>query len=174
MTMPDERTRALIWAGSFLVELARDSSLSPAIRRKAVVIARHFPTLEDVKGLAAQLEFPSGFGPSLAFPHNAEDWLKSSPCGPLLHSTPLHSTPLARRYLAELRLLTSSTRLALAARTRRVTVRDGVDSRRIDTSALISSRRNSDQAELAPASNFNTSWNRVNQDDLHLTATPSA
>lgn len=24
MTMPDERTRALLWAGSFLIELARD------------------------------------------------------------------------------------------------------------------------------------------------------
>lgn len=27
MTMPDERTRALLWAGGFLIELARDNSL---------------------------------------------------------------------------------------------------------------------------------------------------
>lgn len=89
MTMPDERTRALIWAGSFLVELARDSSLSPAIRRKAVVIARHFPTLEDVKGLAARHESQGGLGPALAFPHNADEWLKSSECGPLVYATRL-------------------------------------------------------------------------------------
>lgn len=89
MTMPDERTRSLIWAGSFLIELALDTSLSPAIRRKAVVIARHFPTLEDVKGLTARLELSKELGPTLAYPRDVDEWLKSSKHGPLLHSTRL-------------------------------------------------------------------------------------
>ncbi|WP_447584943.1 BPSL0761 family protein [Pseudoxanthomonas mexicana] len=38
MTMPDERTRALLWAGGFLIELARDDSLPLSIRRRALVI----------------------------------------------------------------------------------------------------------------------------------------
>lgn len=42
MTLPDERTRALIWAGGFLIELALDESLSLRFRPQAVVIARHF------------------------------------------------------------------------------------------------------------------------------------
>lgn len=46
MTTPDERTRALVWAGGFLIELARDRSLSLDVRRRAVVIARHFPTIK--------------------------------------------------------------------------------------------------------------------------------
>ncbi len=50
--MPDERTRALLWAGGFLIELARDDSLPLDIRRRAVVIARHFPTIEDVSTMA--------------------------------------------------------------------------------------------------------------------------
>ena len=52
MTMPDERTRALLWAGSFLVELAQNESLPLNVRRQAVVIARHFPTYEDVSSMA--------------------------------------------------------------------------------------------------------------------------
>ena len=48
MTIPHERTRAMLWAGGFLIELARDTSLPIAVRRRAVVIARHFPTIEDV------------------------------------------------------------------------------------------------------------------------------
>lgn len=52
MTMQDERTRALVWAGGFLVELARNDSLPLNVRRRAVVIARHFPTIEDVSAMA--------------------------------------------------------------------------------------------------------------------------
>ncbi len=54
MTMPDERTRALLWAGGFLVELAQDESLPLDVRRQAVAIARHFPTYEDVSSMARQ------------------------------------------------------------------------------------------------------------------------
>lgn len=70
MTMPDERTRALLWAGGFLVELARDGSLSLDIRRRAVVIARHFPTIEDVSAMA-QFRHSSGLGMGLASPNEA-------------------------------------------------------------------------------------------------------
>lgn len=52
MTMPDERTRALLWAGGFLVELAQNESLPLDVRRRAVAIARHFPTYEDVSTMA--------------------------------------------------------------------------------------------------------------------------
>jgi hypothetical protein len=35
-----------------LIEIARDKSLPLRLRRCAVVIARHFPTVEDVAGMA--------------------------------------------------------------------------------------------------------------------------
>lgn len=89
MTMPDERTRALIWAGNFLIELALDSDLPYAVRRKAVVIARHFPTLEDVHGIAGLCDRSVGPGPTVAYPDQVEEWLKSSKHGPLRHATRL-------------------------------------------------------------------------------------
>ncbi|WP_395734842.1 BPSL0761 family protein [Prosthecobacter sp.] len=52
MTTPHERTRALLWAGGFLIELARDTSLPISVRQRAIVIARHFPTIEDVSTLS--------------------------------------------------------------------------------------------------------------------------
>lgn len=67
MTMRDERTRALLWAGGLLLEVARDSNLSLALRRRAVVIARHFPTIEDVSSMAIAQQ-SSGFGLALALP----------------------------------------------------------------------------------------------------------
>ena len=72
MTMPHERTRALLWAGGFLIELARDASLPISVRQRAIVIARHFPTIEDVSTL-------SGAGHS-----------SNSECG----LSPLSGTPL--------------------------------------------------------------------------------
>ena len=60
MTMPTERTRALLWAGGFLIELARDKRLPVEVRRRAVVIARHFPTKEDVTDLAFLQPIESG------------------------------------------------------------------------------------------------------------------
>jgi len=52
MTIPVERTRALLWAGGFLIQLARDKRLPVDVRRSAVIIARHFPTIEDVAHMA--------------------------------------------------------------------------------------------------------------------------
>ncbi len=65
MTMPRERTRALLWAGGFLVELAGYESLPLALRQRAVEIARHFPTIESVSHMARH---PSGLGVGLEMP----------------------------------------------------------------------------------------------------------
>lgn len=48
MTMPDERARALIWAGGFLLELIRDPRMPDDVKLKAKRIARHFPCVQDV------------------------------------------------------------------------------------------------------------------------------
>ncbi|WP_103073997.1 BPSL0761 family protein [Solilutibacter silvestris] len=88
MTMPDERTRALLWAGGFLIELARDNRLPLDIRRHAVVIARHFPTIEDVSALAL-FRYSSGPAIGLALPDEVPFWAKDCRYGPLSHSTRL-------------------------------------------------------------------------------------
>lgn len=88
MTMPDERTRALLWAGGFLIELARDDSLPLDIRRRAVVIARHFPTIEDVSTMAL-FRHSSGLGMGLASPNETPSWAEECLYGPLRHSTQL-------------------------------------------------------------------------------------
>lgn len=88
MTMPDERTRALLWAGGFLIELARNESLPLAIRQRSVTIARHFPTIEDVSSMAL-FRHSSGLGLGLAAPNEVP--LRAGDCqfGPLRHSTRL-------------------------------------------------------------------------------------
>lgn len=43
MTMPHERTRALVQTGEWLEELSRDSSISEEMRRSARFLARHYP-----------------------------------------------------------------------------------------------------------------------------------
>ncbi|TAM23961.1 MAG: hypothetical protein EPN68_09575 [Rhodanobacter sp.] len=88
MTMPDERTRALLWAGGFLIELARDESLPIDVRQRAVVIARHFPTIEDISGMA-QFRHSSGLGYELASPSEVAPWTKECRYGPLRYSTRL-------------------------------------------------------------------------------------
>lgn len=45
-----ERSRALVWAGGFLIEIARDRRLPLEVRQRAVSIARHFPTIERMVG----------------------------------------------------------------------------------------------------------------------------
>lgn len=48
MTMPYERTRAVIQTRDFLFELSRDASLSERIRRDARFLLRHYPTKDDM------------------------------------------------------------------------------------------------------------------------------
>lgn len=88
MTMPDERTRSLLWAGGFFIELARDESLPVSIRQRAVAIARHFPTIEDVAHMA-RFRHPSGLGVGLAMPSETTGWAEDCSLGPLRYSTRL-------------------------------------------------------------------------------------
>lgn len=88
MTMPDERTRALILAGGFLIELARNEDLPLSIRQQAVVIARHFPTVEDVSAMALYRD-SSGLGVGLMDPCDAPTLAQECRFGPLLYSTRL-------------------------------------------------------------------------------------
>ena len=55
MTMPNERTRAVIQTGKFLLELSRDSSLPERIRRDAKFLLRHYPDQFQVL-LAGRIE----------------------------------------------------------------------------------------------------------------------
>lgn len=87
MTTPDERTRALLWAGGFLIELARDERLPVDVRRISVVIARHFPAIEDVASMAI-FRHSSGLGIGLAVPNEVEGW-NDLKFGPLRYSTRL-------------------------------------------------------------------------------------
>lgn len=87
MTMPHERTRALLWAGSFLIQIARDKSLPLQLRRQAVAIARHFPTIEEVGSMATP-GFINLFGSPLARPSEV-DWRDEGDPGPLTYSTHL-------------------------------------------------------------------------------------
>ncbi|MFC0679820.1 BPSL0761 family protein [Lysobacter korlensis] len=86
MTMPKERTRAMLWAGSFLIEVARDRSLPLQLRRQAVVIARHFPTIEDVGSMAHARD---ALGRHAVVPPSEVDWDDSGKHGPLTYSTRL-------------------------------------------------------------------------------------
>jgi len=88
MTMPDERTIALLWAGGFLIELARDDRLPLDVRKSAVVIARHFPTIEDVATMALSRS-SSGLGLGLAPPADVCSKNDESHFGPLRRSTKL-------------------------------------------------------------------------------------
>ena len=88
MTMPNERTRALVWAGGFLIELARDRSLPLDVRRRAVVIARHFPTIEDISAMAL-LRYPIGHHAALTSPDEIDVKTEDGRFGPLRYSTRL-------------------------------------------------------------------------------------
>lgn len=88
VTMPNERTRALLSAGGFLIELARDDRLPLMVRQRAVVIARHFPTIEDISHMA-MFRHPTGLGIGLAAPSEVADWVEGCRFGPLRYATRL-------------------------------------------------------------------------------------
>ncbi|WP_374601999.1 BPSL0761 family protein [Arenimonas sp.] len=88
MSTPEERLRALVWAGGLLVELAKDDSLPRSLRRRAVVIARHFPTIEELAG-AARANKVFGGGLNLESPDKIPEWSESLTSGPLQNSTRL-------------------------------------------------------------------------------------
>lgn len=55
MTMPHERTRAVVQTHDFLIELSRDTSLPERIRRDARFLLRHYPNRSDML-LAGRIE----------------------------------------------------------------------------------------------------------------------
>ncbi|MBD7976813.1 BPSL0761 family protein [Serpens gallinarum] len=48
MTLPHERTRAVVQTYDFLVELSLDASLPHSIRHDALFLLRHYPSQADV------------------------------------------------------------------------------------------------------------------------------
>ena len=55
MTMPVERTRALRWAGEFLLKVQRGDEFSAEIKREVKFILRHYPRDFEIK-LQAELD----------------------------------------------------------------------------------------------------------------------
>lgn len=48
MTMPHERTRAVIQTRDFLIELSRNTELPEAVRSSAKHLLRHYPSASEV------------------------------------------------------------------------------------------------------------------------------
>jgi hypothetical protein len=88
MTIPLERSRAVLWAGGLLVALNGDRRVPMEHRRAATAIARHFPTVEQV-GLAS-LGSVLGKDGLFEHPRDCGDWLEKCPGRPLTYSTRLH------------------------------------------------------------------------------------
>jgi len=68
------------------IEIARDKSLPMALRRQAISIARHFPTIEQV-GAMSMATFHLGMGPRLVDPEAHPEWVKRCLHGPLTYHT---------------------------------------------------------------------------------------
>ncbi len=49
MTMPDERTRALRWAGEFLLKVQLGDEFSAEIKREVKFILRHYPRAYEIE-----------------------------------------------------------------------------------------------------------------------------
>lgn len=59
MTMPNERTRSLVFARELLEQLAQPelaASIPDEVRRQALVVLRHFPSKQEIEWLAVQVE----------------------------------------------------------------------------------------------------------------------
>ncbi|MBH2018489.1 MAG: hypothetical protein I8H91_02770 [Burkholderiales bacterium] len=62
MTMPNERTRALRWAGEFLREAKRHEGLPEELRKQIPFILRHYPSALDIEHQARHGDDVSGIG----------------------------------------------------------------------------------------------------------------
>lgn len=62
MTMPYERTRAVLQTRDFLIKLSRDTSISEKIRHDAKFLLRHFPLKSDLEQAGLLEEQPERFG----------------------------------------------------------------------------------------------------------------
>src|SRR3546814_14556442 len=78
----------LFRSGGVLVDLAHNNKLPVEVRRSAVVIARHFPTIEQITHMA-MLQDPAGFDAGLSSPNANPEWCEGMKHGPLTFSTRL-------------------------------------------------------------------------------------
>jgi hypothetical protein len=72
MTMPHERSRAIVQTQEFLEQLSRDASQSEEVRKSAVYLLRHYPSKSEVlmqgriqEGLAAKFGYQPFLGSKL-------------------------------------------------------------------------------------------------------------
>jgi hypothetical protein len=72
MTMPHERSRAIVQAREFLEQLSRDACQSEDVRRSAIHLLRHYPSKSEVllqgrihEGLAAKYGYQPFLGSKL-------------------------------------------------------------------------------------------------------------
>ena len=72
MTMPHERSRAIVQTQEFLEQLSRDASQSEAVRKSAIQLLRHYPSKSEVlmqgriqEGLAAKYGYQPFLGSTL-------------------------------------------------------------------------------------------------------------
>ncbi|POP63750.1 BPSL0761 family protein [Pseudomonas syringae] len=66
MTMPHERTRAVLQTRDFLMELSRDKSLPEKIQHDAKFLLRHYPLKTDLEQAGLLEEQPERFGPLIS------------------------------------------------------------------------------------------------------------
>lgn len=91
MSTVDEQTRAVVWAGGFLVQVAKDESLPLALRQRAVIIARHFPTVSEAL-LGGRFNRASDADASQddhSTSAEEQSWIKDCAAGPLTFDTNL-------------------------------------------------------------------------------------
>lgn len=89
MTIPLERSRAVLWAGGLLVALNGDRRVPMEHRRAATQIARHFPTVEDVSSASHLRLFGRDEG-MFENPRDCVNWREGCPGTPLTWATRLH------------------------------------------------------------------------------------
>ncbi len=67
MTMPDERARALRWAGEFIRDLAAAGELSDERKREAQGVLRHYPSTKEIDAQARAADWEQNIvGPWLS------------------------------------------------------------------------------------------------------------
>lgn len=89
MTIPLERSRAVLWTGGLLVALNGDRRVPMPYRQMATAIARHFPTVEDVAH-AATLSLLRDAGGMFEHPRDCGNWQDTCPGSSLTHNTRLN------------------------------------------------------------------------------------
>ena len=89
MTIPLERSLAVLWAGAFLIEVHGDRRVPLEHRRSAAHIARHFPTVGDVGQMSRLSLGGKDLGEMFEHPKACSGWLDNCPKGGLTDMTRL-------------------------------------------------------------------------------------